>query len=166
MSKKAVMGVTRGGAEGPAQVAGLSPFPKLRRLSRKSDAFRRFVRYNDSHVTALPLARSFPGVPMVRWIAFDDDTAEAVVSRLRRGAAEIQHTTPVDAALGTHGSAMLVLPSPTPGKLLVARFSAPKKSDPSALLTAPKRDSLLGPGSAMRKPVESARKPWWRNIVA
>ncbi len=36
---------------------------------------------------------------MVRWIAFDDDTAEAVVSRLRRGAAEIQSNSPVDAAL-------------------------------------------------------------------
>ena len=111
------------------------------------------------------LARSFPGVRMVRWIAFDDDTAEAVVSRLRRGAAEIQHTTPVDAALGTHGSAMLVLPSPTPGKLLVARFSAPKKAETPAVLTAPKRDSVLFPAS-MRKPVASAKKPWWRNIVA
>jgi hypothetical protein len=108
---------------------------------------------------------------MVRWIAFDDDTAEAVVSRLRRGAAEIQHTTPVDAALGTHGSAVLVLPSPTPGKLLVARFSAPKKAEPSALLAPPKlappkRESALGPASVMRKPAESAKKPWWRNIVA
>jgi hypothetical protein len=102
---------------------------------------------------------------MVRWIAFDDDTAEAVVSRLRRGAAEIQHTTPVDAALGTHGSAMLVLPSPTPGKLLVARFSAPKKAEPSALL-APKRDSVLGPSAVMRKPVAAVKKPWWRSIVA
>ena len=103
---------------------------------------------------------------MVRWIAFDDDTAEAVVSRLRRGAAEIQHTTPVDAALGTHGSAVLVLPSPTPGKLLVARFSAPKKAEPSALLAPPKREPALHPASVMRKPAESAKKPWWRNIVA
>ena len=102
---------------------------------------------------------------MVRWIAFDDDTAEAVVSRLRRGAAEIQHTTPVDAALGTHGSAVLVLPSPTPGKLLVARFSAPKKAEPPAILAPPKRESILGP-AIMRKPVASAKKPWWRNIVA
>lgn len=103
---------------------------------------------------------------MVRWIAFDDDTAEAVVSRLRRGAAEIQHTTPVDAALGTHGSAVLVLPSQTPGKLLVARFSAAKKAEPSASFAPPKRESILGPASIMRKPVESAKKPWWRNIVA
>jgi hypothetical protein len=120
--------------------------------------------YNAETIAPL-LARSFPGVPMVRWIAFDDDTAEAVVSRLRRGAAEIQHTTPVDAALGTHGSAMLVLPSPTPGKLLVARFSAPKKVEPPAVLAAPKRDSVLFPAS-MRKPVDTAKKPWWRNIVA
>ena len=53
---------------------------------------------------------------MVRWIAFDDDTAEAVVSRLRRGAAEIQHNSPVDAALHAAGPSVIVLPSSTPGK--------------------------------------------------
>ena len=168
MSQKAVMGVTRGGAEGVPRVrrvAGLSP----RQIPNRGASAGNPMPFQPSRGTMLSsdrttLARSFPGVRMVRWIAFDDDTAEAVVSRLRRGAAEIQHTTPVDAALSTHGSAMLVLPSPTPGKLLVARFSAPKKSEPSALL-APKRDSV--PGSAvMRKPAEAAKKPWWRNIVA
>ena len=59
---------------------------------------------------------------MVRWIAFDDDTAEAVVSRLRRGAAEIQSNSPVDAALHAAGPSVIVLPSSTPGKLLIARL--------------------------------------------
>src|SRR5215472_8664781 len=63
---------------------------------------------------------------MVRWIAFDDDTAEFVVSRLRRGAAEIQHNSPVDAALGVDGSSVIVLPTPTREKLLIARFT-PRK---------------------------------------
>jgi hypothetical protein len=105
---------------------------------------------------------------MVRWVVFDDDTAEAVVSRLRRGAAEIQHNAPVDAALQTQGPSVIVLPSPTPGKLLIARFCHRKEAVvapasvglgryPSGLRSAP----ALG-----RKPATAAQKPWWRKIVA
>jgi hypothetical protein len=103
---------------------------------------------------------------MVRWIAFDDDTAEAVVSRLRRGAAEIQHRSPVDAALHTDGSAVLVLPSPTPGKLLVARFSARKDAPTATNLTPALPRSVVPVLPALKKPVVSAKKPWWRNFVA
>jgi hypothetical protein len=120
--------------------------------------------------TMLPIGRGLscgrsPGVPMVRWIAFDDDTAEAVVSRLRRGAAEIQHSVPVDAALRTDGSAVLVLPSPNPGKLLVARFSTRKST-----VLRPPSPSVARPAAfappPIRKSVESVKKPWWRKIVA
>src|SRR5215468_9441534 len=85
------------------------------------------------------LRRLSRGVPMVRWIAFDDETAEAVVSRLRRGAAEIQHNTPVDAALHAQGPSVIVLPSSTPGKLLVARFTKCKVSEPRPDFKAPAR---------------------------
>ena len=102
---------------------------------------------------------------MVRWIAFDDDTAEAVVSRLRRGAAEIQSNTPVDAALHASGPSVIVLPSSTPGKLLIARFSRrkidtalPVPPGPSAAVVS----SLIPP----KKPVTSLKKPWWRRLVA
>ena len=94
---------------------------------------------------------------MVRWVAFDDDTAEFVVSRLRRGAAEINHSTPIDAALQAAGPAMLVLPASTPGRLLVARFSKRKESAP----VAPSQASPVS-----KKPAASAPKPWWRRIVA
>jgi hypothetical protein len=94
------------------------------------------------------------GSSMVRWIAFDDETAEAVVSRLRRGAAEIQSNTPVDAALHNPGPSVIVLPSSTPGKLLIARFS--QRNIP-ALETA---------AFPPKKPASSARKAWWRKIVA
>ena len=102
---------------------------------------------------------------MVRWIAFDDDTAEAVVSRLRRGAAEIRHSLPVDAALRTDGSAILVLPSPTPGKLLMARFTARKRA-PQAPSPEKWPENPFAATLAMKKPVTSDKKPWWRNIVA
>jgi len=103
---------------------------------------------------------------MVRWIAFDDDTAEAVVSRLRRGAAEIQNNSPVDAALHTEHPSVIVLPSSTPGRLLIARFT-PRKVAPTP--TAPRasvRSTPLSAASGQRKPAASVKKPWWRSIVA
>ncbi len=105
---------------------------------------------------------------MVRWIAFDDDTAEAVVSRLRRGAAEIQSNSPVDAALQSAGPSVIVLPSSTPGKLLIARFAQRKNP---AVEIAPR--TLNGPLPEVttatvlpRKPAASVKKTWWRKIVA
>jgi len=110
------------------------------------------------------LVRSFPGVfAMVHWIAFDDDTAEALVSRMRRGAAEIQHNTPVDAALHVDGASVMVLPSSTPGRLLIARFS-PRKDAHSQTRPAPKIPVRSVPAAAISRP--SQKKPWWRSIVA
>jgi len=100
---------------------------------------------------------------MVRWVAFDDDTAEAVVSRLRRGAAEIKSTTPLDAALQAKGPSMVVLPASTPGRLLIARFS--KRQDPPAAPVTPSPASPRISISA-KKPVAAAPKPWWRRFVA
>ena len=106
---------------------------------------------------------------MVRWIAFDDETAEAVVSRLRRGAAEIQSNSPLDAALHNAGPSVIVLPSSTPGKLLIARLSqrklpaldtpafAPKKEQPTQFIPSPILE---------KKPASSEKKAWWRKIVA
>lgn len=110
------------------------------------------------------LVRPFPGVsPMVHWIAFDDDTAEALVSRMRRGAAEIQHNTPVDAALHVEGASVMVLPSPTPGKLLLAHFS-PRNN--AHFQTAPPPRIPVRSVAGVPKSAPSQKKPWWRNIVA
>jgi hypothetical protein len=103
---------------------------------------------------------------MVRWIAFDDETAEAVVSRLRRGAAEIQSNTPLDAALQNAGPSVIVLPSSTPGKLLIARFSYRKPAISAPLPPSAQVPSLLPAHLLQKKPTASERKPWWRKIVA
>jgi hypothetical protein len=108
------------------------------------------------------------GSSMVRWIAFDDETAEAVVSRLRRGAAEIQSNTPVDAALHNPGPSVIVLPSSTPGKLLIARFS--QRNLPALETSAFPPKNLVSPFIPApvleKKPASSAKKAWWRKIVA
>ena len=100
---------------------------------------------------------------MVRWVAFDDETAEAVVSRLRRGAAEINSTTPLDAALLAKGPSMVVLPASTPGRLLIAKFSKRQEPQPTPAVPgfAPSRIPTM-----TKKPPASAPKPWWRRFVA
>jgi len=103
---------------------------------------------------------------MVRWIAFDDDTAEAVVSRLRRGAAEIQNISPVDAALHTESPSVIVLPASTPGRLLIAHFTPRKAAVTPAVPRAHVGATCLPSVSVQRKPAASVKKPWWRNIVA
>lgn len=102
---------------------------------------------------------------MVRWVAFDDDTAEAVVSRLRRGAAEIQTNSPVDAALQAPGPSVIVLPSPTPGKLLIARIQQRAKSYQPSQRQEHTPTHLPTPGPS-KKPAASIKKPWWRRFVA
>src|SRR5438046_173166 len=59
---------------------------------------------------------------MARWIAFDDETAEAVVGRFKRGAAEIYDGEPLRAALAQTTASVVVLPSSVPGKVLMARI--------------------------------------------
>jgi len=106
---------------------------------------------------------------MVRWIAFDDETAEAVVSRLRRGAAEIQHSIPIDAALHAAGRSVIVLPSSIPGKLLIARFTrtSPSNFDPlQAALPIRKMPPVSASPVLPKKPTASEKKAWWRRIVA
>jgi hypothetical protein len=85
---------------------------------------------------------------MVRWIAFDDESAEAVVCRYRRGAAEIQQGDPVASALTLGRSSRILLPAAAPGRVLVAHFQ-------------PKTDALFG--IAPRKPRASQPdKTVWR----
>ena len=105
---------------------------------------------------------------MVRWIAFDDETAEAVVSRLRRGAAEIQHSIPIDAALHAAGRSVIVLPSSIPGKLLIARFTRISPTNLDLVEAAPIRKMPPVSSSPIlpKKPTASEKKAWWRRIVA
>jgi hypothetical protein len=91
----------------------------------------------------------------MRWIVFDDDTAEVVVSQWRRGAAEISHEHPLDAALRSGESSVMVLPSRVPGQMLVARLNAHK-----TLTEMPSLPAVV----AVEQPTE--RKPWWRKFVA
>jgi hypothetical protein len=105
---------------------------------------------------------------MVRWIAFDDETAEAVVSRFKRGAAEIQRGEPLDAVLQAQRPSVIVLPSDIKGQAVIAHFSRRTASAPSE--AAPieiEATGFLGlaDGPVSHEPAQEARpkKKWWRN---
>lgn len=60
----------------------------------------------------------------MRWIVFDDESAEAITGKYKRGAAELHYgEQPLDAALAS-GSSLLILPSADPEKVLVARIES------------------------------------------
>jgi hypothetical protein len=93
---------------------------------------------------------------MVRWIAFDDETAEAVVSRFRRGAAEIHPgNTAVDSALTAGQSSLIVFPSETPGRVLLAHVT------PKTELPAPPPKPVQFAPKARPRAQKPARK-WWQ----
>jgi hypothetical protein len=118
---------------------------------------------------------------MIRWIAFDDETAEAVVSRFKRGAAEIRQGHPVDAALDHARPSLLVLPSSTPGKVLLAHFE-PRNLTPdsenafnASLASEPVGYEPTGFLGLTEQPVFSKRpqpvrqetkKKWWQRRSA
>jgi len=99
---------------------------------------------------------------MIRWIAFDDETAEAVVSRFRRGAAEIQPGgSAVDSALASGESSLLVLPSETPGCVVLARITS-KVEVPMVPETKP----VPFPTPVMRPRSEKTARKWWQRRSA
>src|SRR5439155_1115889 len=59
---------------------------------------------------------------MIRWIAFDDETAEAVVSKFKRGGAEIHCGELLDVVLDFGKPSLMFLPSTKSGRVLLAQF--------------------------------------------
>jgi|GEM_PF-600713 len=117
------------------------------------------------------LSRQAAGKPisnikaMVRWIAFDDDTAEAVVTRFKRGAAEIQHGDPVSLALGAQQPSLLILPSDAPGRVVLAHFQpkaiaeeAPIRYQASGFLGLSDEPVYTQPS----QPELETKKKWWQ----
>lgn len=108
---------------------------------------------------------------MVRWIAFDDETAEAVVSRFRRGAAEIHRGDPLATAISLDRPSLLLLPSPAPGRVLMARMKPATNtnlSDDSPLQYGAGGFLGLTDEPIFSVPPKSApvsKKKWWRRTA-
>jgi hypothetical protein len=108
---------------------------------------------------------------MVRWISFDDETAEAVVSRFKRGAAEIHRGDPLSTAIALDRPSLVLWPSTAPGRVLLARLKpgtpSGAKDDSHAQYAA---TGFLGlsdepvfdnPQAAAPVP----KKKWWRRTA-
>jgi hypothetical protein len=106
---------------------------------------------------------------MVRWIAFDDESAEAVVSRFRRGAAEIQQGDPVGSALNLGRPSLVLLPARAPGRVLVARFDP--KADEAQNTGSLEATGFLGLSDEPvfvrpTEPIGQIKKKWWQKRSA
>jgi hypothetical protein len=114
---------------------------------------------------------------MIRWIAFDDETAEAVVSKFKRGGAEIHRGEPLDAVLDFAKPSLMLLPSTKPGRVLLAQFQPQPRSvasesrEPLAFetmgflgLTDQPVFSDLNPGGEENQ--DKKKKRWWQRRSA
>jgi hypothetical protein len=110
---------------------------------------------------------------MIRWIAFEDETAEAIVSRFKRGAVEIQQGNPLETVLGYNRPSILILPSETPGKVLFARVESRVNADSQLSSSEPvgyEATGFLGlsdePVFTRRQPQPAIKKKWWQRLTA
>ncbi|PYV56396.1 MAG: hypothetical protein DMG91_09665 [Acidobacteria bacterium] len=117
---------------------------------------------------------------MIRWIAFDDETADAIITRFRRGAAEIHHGNPLDEALAAGRPSILLLPSSTPGRVFMARIQPRAVPDTTEFSSANsglaepvyEPSGFLGlsdePVFARRppQPAPPEHKKWWQRLRA
>ena len=101
-----------------------------------------------------------PRPPMVRWIAFDDDTADALVGKFKRGAAEIREGAVLDTLVSHRQPSILIYPSTSPERALLARVRLVPAT--IADVTRPL------PVQAIRAsdPSLAAKKSWWRGHTA
>ena len=105
---------------------------------------------------------ALPGFPMVRWIAFDDDTADALVGKFKRGADEIREGAVLDTLVSHRQPSILIYPSTSPERVLLARVRLIPANDAMADVTRPL------PVQAIRAsdPSLAAKKSWWRGHTA
>jgi len=110
---------------------------------------------------------------MIRWIAFDDETAEAVVSRFKRGGAEIYRGEPLDAVLDFGKPSLMLLPSTKSGRVLLAQFQ-PKPRPAASESREPVAFETMGFLGLTDQPVyssntldeENKKKRWWQRRSA
>ena len=108
---------------------------------------------------------------MMRWIAFDDETAEAVVSKFKRGGAEIHRGEPLDAVLDFAKPSLMLLPSTKPGRVLLAQFQ-PKPRSAASESREPIAFETMGFLGLTDQPVylnnpaddedKNKKKRWWQ----
>ena len=99
---------------------------------------------------------------MVRWIAFDDDTADALVGKFKRGAAEIRDGNVLDSALRHDDSSILIYPSTSPERVLLARVTSGTAKTSSVEPAVPLPMQSFRPLSVP----QVTKRPWWRRHTA
>ena len=99
---------------------------------------------------------------MVRWIAFDDDTADALVGKFKRGAAEIREGDVLDSSLHHDEANILIYPSASPERVLLARVTSSTSAKSAVEPIKPFTVQSVRPTSQP----SASKKSWWRRHTA
>lgn len=104
---------------------------------------------------------------MIRWIAFDSQTETAINQKFRPESLQLQAEDPLSVALSQPDSTVLVLPSSTEGKVVVARLRMkPTNSQKPPRELAFEPSGFLGlsdsPIFEDDSPAPPPKKKWWQ----
>ncbi|HEX3321016.1 MAG TPA: hypothetical protein VHR84_09965 [Terriglobales bacterium] len=104
---------------------------------------------------------------MVHWIVCDDESADALTGKFKRGAAEIREENMVDLALEQPHGSLLIYPSTSPDRVLLARIRpASAKSDAVINTSKPLPVQSYRTGLGFRPPELETPRSWWRRHIA
>jgi hypothetical protein len=104
---------------------------------------------------------------MVRWIVGDDETADALTGKFKRGAAEIRAENLLELALKQEQGSLLIYPSTSPERVLLARIRPVAAAVPASHDTAkPMPVQPYRTGLGFRPPDLGHQKSWWRRHIA
>lgn len=103
---------------------------------------------------------------MVRWIVGDDESADALTGKFKRGAAEIRDENVFDLALKQEQGSLLIYPSTSPERVLLARIRPVPVPVPTSIDTSKAMPVQPHTGLGFRPLDLDDRKSWWRRHIA
>jgi hypothetical protein len=106
---------------------------------------------------------------VLRWIAFDEETATGIDQRMGPGTAQVECGDSLSVALSLTTPSIVVLPSSTPGKLVLANIRRPPQKPPA--IDAPVSFEAYGflglsDTPVLDDPPPPAKKRWWQRKKA
>jgi len=103
---------------------------------------------------------------MTHWIAFDQDTAEALLNHCSCGGLEIKAGEALSEALKLEKASMVMLPAKSTGKVLLARITRRTTVSEDAVDLEPSGFLGLSDAPVLRKPPQPAHtKKWWHRVI-
>lgn len=108
-------------------------------------------------------------MPVIRWVAFDAETADALAASPDLACIELQEGNALEAAIKLRQPCILILAANSPGKILMARISpkvSPKTSPDQSVALEASGFLGLSDAPALRDASPAVQKKnWWQRIT-